>query len=315
MLLYLLFPALLAAADPPPNPFFQELYYLRSQNAYLKDELRKLESGQEAALSSQERLEECEKKYHVLQIDLENLRRASQLQLSRSARKIQDLTDQLEKSRANLNAQARQYESSLQGHIQQGEQAEQENRQLRAQDQAEKQRLQQVIQEMEQRASQSDRLVPYLRQKADTLQKDYQTQTRDLQQTQNELREAQQQLDRQKGQKGGLQENLDLQSQQILSLRRQLEDERASLDSCQRQNTGLNTTNDTGKQQIQAQTKRLEAYEKSSLTAAKEKEELQRQLSEKTAAIEKWRQENGQLRTQLDSAVQINSQLRGQIPK
>ncbi len=281
----------LAADDPPlnvpivlrplPPEVRDELRSLRQQNAELKRIVQTLESERGIAGLFQQRFLEADER---LRITLERnhllqqkLGNLSQEGQARADRDAETIRRQMQEVTLS-RTKLQQAELEKQAMIQAQEKGQQE------------------LQESQKQREQADRLVQFLRQRVDEVQNRLAQMTKEYEQLQQTQKKVAQEFSREQI----------LLTKQVQSLKRDLDESQMRLDAYQRQFKELG---ETSQQQLQTQGKRLEAYAKS------EKEEYEKQLAQKTASIDKWRETSSQLQAQLDIAVSINSQLRSQVAR
>ncbi|MCE5319336.1 MAG: hypothetical protein LLG04_18470 [Parachlamydia sp.] len=286
---------------PRPDDPLRELRSLQKQNADLRKIVQTLEPYREMAAYLQLRLIESEQSAAKVQQGAASLMQANRAQAERDKQNI----DRLQRELQAVASKCRQSETQLK-----------QSEQTLTQEKIERQQLQTVrnqteveLQQNRNRVAQSERLIQFLRERSEALQKENQSVQAALENCEKQLR-YRPELEQPKP--GG--ENLE---KKLLSVRRELDDIRLSLETTQRQNENLNFENSNLKKQMQTQAKRLDNYEQTFLETITETQALQTRfqslIDEKSAAIEKWRQANAGLQTQLDSAASINTQLRKQI--
>lgn len=285
----------------PINPLLEQVRALQQQNADLRKIVQTLEPYREMVSYLQQRLAESEQTLSKSQKGSVSLMQANKAQAARDKQQIEML--QRERQAYALKCQEVEFL------FRQSENNFSQEKLQRQQLQTTRNQMEVDLQQNQNRVAQCERLIQYLRERSEALQKENQSLHTALENCEKQLRSR---AEAEPPSGGGL-------DKKVLSLKRELDDNRLSLETVQRQNENLNFENNNLKKQLQAQAKRLENYEQTFLETTTETQALQARfqvlIDEKSAALEKWRQANASLQTQLDSAAAINTQLRQQITK
>lgn len=294
-----------------PTLWLEQLESVKQQNSDLKKIVQALEPYREMSGYLQQRLSDCEeslgkaqKRIQTLQQGASSLMQANQAQSARDRQLIEKLRQEIETSSLKTEARVKGVAQALEKNL--------------AQEKLEYQKLVSVknqleleLQNQKNRGAQGERLIQYLRERAETVQKENQSLQTSLENCDKQLRALRSSSPPvETGDEATY-------VKQIRNLKRDLDDNRTLLDNLQRQNDRMNIENESVKKQLQGQAKRLETYEQGSLNSVTQLQateaHYQALFDEKVAAIEKWRQANTLLQSQIDSAASINAQLRQQV--
>lgn len=285
----------------PPRPidWRAQARALTQQNADLRKIVQTLEPYREMVAYLQQRLADAEQSSTQTQQGAASLMQANKAQAVRDKQQIDRLQHELQAATMKCRESEAMFRMS--------ENTLSQERLERQQLQSARNQIEIDLQQNKNRLAQDERLIQFLRERAETQQKENQSLQTALENCEKQLRSK---MEPGQSQNAGM-------DKKVLNLRQELDDNRLSLETAQRQNENLIFENSNLKKQLQSQSKRLENYEQTFLETISETQALQTRfqslIDEKSQALEKWRQANTSLQTQLDSAAAINTQLRQQI--